>query len=106
MEETLTKTKIRKIRIHVVAIISIILIYILPLSAVNNHGAACTYGMAANFVYLYSIILIIYWIILLFKNIKNILNKKYYIFVIRLYYKDNYSLKEFISSLRDRKSQR
>lgn len=60
------------------AIISIILIYILPLSAVNNHGAACTYGMAANFVYLYSIILIIYWIILLFKNIKNILNKKYY----------------------------
>lgn len=67
-----------KLILKVVSILSVILIYILPLDAVNNHGAACTYGVAANFVYLYSIILIIYWLILLFKNIKNILNKKYY----------------------------
>lgn len=60
------------------SMISIILIYILPLDATNNHGAACTFGMAANYVYLYSAVLIIYWIILLVKNIKNILNKKYY----------------------------
>lgn len=67
-----------QIILKVLSVISILLIYILPLDAVNNHGAACTYGAAADFVYLYSIILIIYWIILLFKNIKNILNKKYY----------------------------
>lgn len=67
-----------KVILIIIAIISILFVYILPLNAKNNHGAAYTYGPAANFVYLYSIVLILYWFILLFKNIKNILHKKYY----------------------------
>ncbi len=67
-----------KLILILASVINILFIYILPLDATNNHGAACTYGMAANYVYLYSAILIIYWFILLFKNMKNILDKKYY----------------------------
>lgn len=74
------KDKILKIiRIILIfeTIISIIIIYTLPLHSYRNKGAAYTYGPAANFTFIISGILIIIWIILLIMNFKYIKSKKY-----------------------------
>ena len=59
-------------------IISVGIIYFLPLYAYSKNGTAYTYGAAANYTYLFSGICIFIWILELISNIKKIFNKKYY----------------------------
>lgn len=59
-------------------IISVGIIYFLPLYAYSKNGTAYTYGAAANYTYLFSGICISIWILELMSNIKKIFNKKYY----------------------------
>ncbi len=66
----------------VIGLISTVLIMILPLDYYIKNGAAYSYGMAADFVYLLSAPLIIFCIILLITNIKKIIIKKYYPLII------------------------
>ena len=59
-------------------IISVGIIYFLPLYAYSKNGTAYTYGSSANYTYLFSGICISIWILELMSNIKKIFNKKYY----------------------------
>ena len=59
-------------------VISVGIIYFLPLYAYSKNGTAYTYGASANYTYLFSGICISIWILELMSNIKKIFNKKYY----------------------------
>lgn len=58
-------------------IVSILVIFILPLYSYRNKGAAYTYGPAANFTYIISGVLITIWLILIVSNFRYIKGKKY-----------------------------
>lgn len=60
------------------ALISFIIIFILPLNYYINNGAAYSYGLAAKYVYFISGFLICICILFLLLNIKKISIKKYY----------------------------
>lgn len=75
-----TKTnKKSKMILSILFILSIIFTYILPIELVvkDNFQTRYTTGMSVNFVYLVSGILVVAIILMLIKNKKNILNKKY-----------------------------
>ena len=78
------KTKFLKTLGIMIGIFSSIMILILPLDYYINNGAAYSYGIAANFVYVVSGILILFCSILLFTHLKKINIKYYYPLIIFL----------------------
>ena len=76
------KIKIFKYLGVFVAIVSTVVILLLPLNYYINNGAAYSYGMAASYVYIISGILILICISFLIVNIKKIKLKKYYPLII------------------------
>lgn len=64
---------------------SIILILMLPLNYYIKDGAAYSYGMAADLVYLVSGLLVLFCIIMLVFNMKRIIIKKYYPLIIYIF---------------------
>ncbi len=64
---------------------SIILILMLPLNYYIKDGAAYSYGMAADLVYLVSGLLVLFCIIMLVTNMKRIIIKKYYPLIIYIF---------------------
>lgn len=63
--------------LYTVGVVCIVFVFVLPLYSYRDGGAAYTYGPAANFVYVFSGIMIFVWICELLSNYKNIKNKKY-----------------------------
>lgn len=66
-----------KIVLYILSVINILFILILPLSSYRVNDAAYTFGLAADYVYVVSGILILFWILILLVNYKYIKSKKY-----------------------------
>lgn len=76
--------KIRTV-VTIIGVIAAVITLLLPLDAYSKNGAAYTYGLSANFCYIFSGICIFVWIFLLIGNFKQVAQKKYtpiYFFII------------------------
>ncbi len=80
IKSTMKREKIFKIvknLLFVLSFISIIIIYCLPLDSYREGGAAYTYGPAADYIYVLTIVMLLIWVVMFIANYKNIKSKKY-----------------------------
>ncbi len=80
IKSTLKREKIFKIVknfLFALAFVSIIMVYCLPLDSYREGGAAYTYGPAADYIYILTIIMLLVWLVMFVANYKNIKTKKY-----------------------------
>ncbi len=76
--------KIRAV-VTIIGVIAAVVTLLLPLDAYSKNGAAYTYGVSANFCYIFSGICILIWIFYLIRNFKQVAQKKYtpiYFFIV------------------------
>ena len=73
----IAKYRLRKIILIILGCVLIELIILLPLNYFSDYKVAYSFGPSANVVYILTAVSVLSWIILCFKNIKNLKNKKY-----------------------------
>ena len=83
-EKLNNRKNINFVKISFFTIIGIagLLIFILPLHYYSEPNIAYSYGSSANIIYVFDALEVLFWIVCLFKNFKNLLNKKFLPFVL------------------------